>query len=760
MKIKGKVRCILLVIILVVLIGCVSYASSDDVTQKLYQDITINSDGSITIKEAALLSGEYNGRSREIKYKSNNSVTFSGIYSNFAGNTDIYDGTNIKNIKIYDISQNNFNTIDDIGNEEKEYEEVKSASNGKYGVYTMYRSGTGAEFKIFCPNRKRKVFCMEYTIEDAVVVHNDIAELYWNLMGNNYREEIEDFQAKVHLPGEDNDLRVWTHGPLTGVNKILDNKTVMFSDENVKPYRAETIRLMFNKDLVPNASKKSNVNGRENILKYENMMANDANAEREKEKLNKINEASQSVKELEETPTMYKYNYALKEVNSLEDSKEKEEFLTRIENVKDVVNITWKEYIEHKLDHLSSGYMLTRSYVESLSEDISEGFDEEAKAKYKKELIKYEEILDARDARTRVISKSIVIITYVILLIAIIYELIKIVRERNICKDIYYRDFPDDYNPYIIEYLMKKRITNLSISTTILNLINKKVIKLEENPKDKKDAILILENENANLNNAENEIISMLFSLVGNNNRCTLEELKNYGKTESKAISLQNKIKRFKKEAKIEAKTEEFFEKPILNIILKIVVIINYVFSLFMAVGVFKGLTDNGGAVLIYLLGVSLVTTIFYMIVNKDKSRTEKGKEKYSKWLAHKRFLKAFGNFDEKDLPDITLWDKYLVTATILGCADKVQKKMKLYINNNNSDVTAIDYILLDNLISNNMARSINNAVRYSINNASATISSSSSGGGFGGGSSFGGGGGRRWRRRRSFLITNNKNHI
>lgn len=215
MKIKGKlVIAIILFIMAILSINANSYAS-EDITQKLYQDVTINEDGSITVKEAALLSGDYNGRSREIKFKNSSSTTFTGIYSNFAGNTDIYDGTAITNIKVYDISQSNFNKFDDIANIEKQYKEVSSASKGDYGVYTLDEYSTESDFKIYCPAKKKKVFYIEYTVKDAVVIHNDIAELYWNLIGNNYREGIEDFQVKVHLPGEDNDLRVWTHGPLS-----------------------------------------------------------------------------------------------------------------------------------------------------------------------------------------------------------------------------------------------------------------------------------------------------------------------------------------------------------------------------------------------------------------------------------------------------------------------------------------------------------------------------------------------------------------
>lgn len=743
---KKILSCLFLTLISCLMIINASYAA--DVTEKFYQDITINNDGSITIKEAAVLSGDYNGRSREIRYKNSNSVKFTGIYSNFAGNTDIYDGTDITNIKIYDISQSNFDTIDDINKIENEYKKVDNASNGKYGVYTMSTYSTGLDFKIFCPARKKKVFCMEYTIKDAVAVHNDVAELYWNLIGNAYREEIEDFQVIVHLPGEDNDVRVWTHGPLSGVNKILDNKTVSFSDKDVKARQQETIRIMFNKDLVPNANKRSNVDGRENILKYEEMMANNANATRENQKLEEINSASQTVMTLEESPTMYMYNYALKKVKRLSNSEEKEEFLARIEKVKDAVNENWRENIENELEYYSMpGASLKRYWIERLKENVEEGFDEEAKAKYLQEVAKLEEVLDTKEAKRRTRSKIIVAIPYALLAIAMVYEVIKITNERNLCKDLYYRDFPGDYNPYVLEYLMKRKITNLSISTTILNLINKNVIKLEENPEDKKDAILRFKDTEANLTDAEKDITTMLFSLVGNNNRCTLKQLKRYGTTESRARSLQRKINAFKKNAKVEAEVEGFFEKDTKNILLKIAILFNYVFSLFMAMGIFIGNTTD--SILQYFLGTTIISFVFFKVTNAYKNRSKAGAEEYSKWLAHKRFLKDFGKFDEKDLPDITLWDKYLVTATVLGCADKVQKKMKLYINNNSDfDTTRASYYLLSSSINNNMVRSIEKAVNGSIGTARSTISasssgSSSSGGGFGGGSSSGGGGGR-----------------
>ena len=479
---------------------------------------------------------------------------------------------------------------------------------------------------------------------------------------------------------------------------------------------------MFDKNLVPNGIKKSSVNGRENILKYEEMMANDANAERENAKLKSINEASQAVINLEETPQIYWYNKALGCVSKIEDSEEKQEFFQRIERLKEIVNLDWKENIEHKIERLSrSNYLyLNRETLKSLEDDIEEGFDEEAKSKYNESIKLFTNILDIKDEKTRNICRTIVIIVYILLSIVVVYILVKIIRERNIFKGKYYREFPGDYNPYVIEYLMKRRITNLSISATILNLIAKKVIKLEEIPDDKKDVKLILNKSNEALNVPETKILDILFNLVGNNNICTLKELKNYGKIEYKAKQLKNKIDSFKSEAKKEANSKNYFKSNIVTILIKVIIVIIYIISLFMTIGVFKN-TNNPLGVLLYILGISVITFTFYYIVNNDKNRTDKGKEEFSKWIAHRRFLKDFSKFDEKDLPEIALWEKYLVTATILGCANKVQDKMKLYINDS-IDNYAMDYYLLTTAINNDFVRTINRSINSSISTANSTI--------------------------------------
>ena len=126
--------------------------------------------------------------------------------------------------------------------------------------------------------------------------------------------------------------------------------------------------------------------------------------------------------------------------------------------------------------------------------------------------------------------------------------------------------------------------------------------------------------------------------------------------------------------------------------------------------------------------------------------------EHYKKWKAFRNFLSDFGRFDEKELPEITLWEKYLVYAHILGCAKNLEKQMKFKIKEIYPDdnvPTMMDFYIMDRMMDANIARSITSTVHSAVSASNSTIASSTassiggSGGGFsGGGGSFGGGGG------------------
>ena len=150
------------------------------------------------------------------------------------------------------------------------------------------------------------------------------------------------------------------------------------------------------------------------------------------------------------------------------------------------------------------------------------------------------------------------------------------------------------------------------------------------------------------------------------------------------------------------------------------------------------------------LLLIVICVGVWYAIPSK---RTYEGALAYKKWKALEKFLKDFGSFADKEVPEIALWEKYLVYATLFGCAKEVSKVMDMRFKEYNT--TGIDYYdswvtsyYINDLISSSVRTSVASAqsAKYASESSSSSGSwSSGSGGGGGfssGGGSFGGGGG------------------
>lgn len=159
------------------------------------------------------------------------------------------------------------------------------------------------------------------------------------------------------------------------------------------------------------------------------------------------------------------------------------------------------------------------------------------------------------------------------------------------------------------------------------------------------------------------------------------------------------------------------------------------------------------------IIGILLIINAipYFIMTNKTRQLTDKGLEEKAKWVGLKRYMEDFSLLNEKEVPDLKLWEKYLVFATAFGIADKVLKQLKIrYPELQNID--GYDYAYMHMLYHSSLNNSFLNTLNTSVNkvymggmSAEAARngydgSNFSSGGGFGGGFS-GGGGGRRRRR-------------
>lgn len=612
-----------------------------DGTARYYIEVNVLDTGDAEIKELKLMDGVYKGYKTSIRYKSNGLSKFDGSKSSFEG-SDIYNASALTNVKVYDVK---FTTTDFsvINKENKEFVLVNSAKKGDYGVYTKTKNSEGVDIMSYQPSSYARASLITYTLKDLVVVHNDIAEIAHDFIGTDYAEEINNLIIRINLPSSSKELRIFSHGPLNGNNRIIDDKSVEITYKRLPKNNPVDARVVFDKSLVTKATKKSNADGLNKILEVEKERANSANKLRE-------------------------------------SARKREKML-----------------------------------------------------------------------QTLAIIMEILLGIWLIGLIAIVYKFYnKNDKEyRSEFDGKYFRDFPEEYTPSTVSYLMNKSINNLSFNAGILDLIRKKAITIEEVTIDKKGLFKnkqqkdykLSRNMNFNLDTlstSEKKLFNLLIGTVGNGDYVILGDMKEFSKDYDNAKRLISGYDSWRYACESEAETEEFYEntkKEKTNCILYSLIFIPITF-LALLCG-----SNMGRVLLMDLFGILAI--IYFSSATK---RTKKGNEQYHKWKGLKNFLADFGRLDEKDLPEIKLWERYLVYATMFGLAVKVQNAMKMNLERMNySDNIDFTYLYFDNYYFSNL---MTNAVNSSFSSARGTISthelassSDSSSGGYGGGSSFGGGG-------------------
>ncbi len=326
---------------------------------------------------------------------------------------------------------------------------------------------------------------------------------------------------------------------------------------------------------------------------------------------------------------------------------------------------------------------------------------------------------------------------YILLVIGFVYVYLKYDKElKSDFNHKYNRDFIDDYNVEVVDYLMNHNVTENALSASVMNLIYKKNIKAEAIP-DKKDSYTFTLLNRDNLNDAENSLVDFLFTTVGNGNTFTTMALKKYASNATTCRDFMSSYTNWKNKVIIDGKSQNFFEKKRNYVWIPFVLLIYSIILL-------TFISSNNIEMFFGILTI-FFAIIFMIYAIACTKKTKKGIEHYTKWKAFKNFLNDFGNFSIKELPEIALWERYLVYATVFGLADKVEKAMNVKITEFDN-VDSADYIMFTHIHNMHMASIISSSMHSAINSSQVSInranasSSMSSGGGFGGGFSGGGG--------------------
>jgi len=675
------------IIMLIMILIPIKINAYDEGISKYYIDITILENGSLHVKELIILNGEFNGFERIINYKNNRLSKFDGSLDSFRG-SDIYNGTGIDLISIKNIDVNSnsaFNVLYDDGDV---FKEVSYASKGDYGVYTRTVTSVGNEYLIYNPDKgSEKGFYLEYTLMNFGVVHNDVGEVAVNLF-DELTEYVDILEIKIHIPNNKTLLRGWAHGPLTGEITLVNNNLVEVRATKIEPNNPIDIRLAFDKEVIKNSIKFSNVEALDKIVEVETELANIANAQREQYKKQLEQEAIAFVNFAKENPNRENYEAALVSVNYLSDGDVKTNLQNELVDILKVVEAK-ERFFRNLFVVIFTGWTLGLILI---IHRVYKKYDKEYEAQFKGD---------------------------------------------------YYREIPANYGPEVLGYLLNKKIGSNELSASIMNLINKKVIAVEKVMGSKKEDYLFKQNDlTVFTTTAEQKALELLFN---GRKEVKLSVFKKEAKTlYSNFLETYND---WVLQATALSKAEEFYEENNSKFVWVLYSILGFVLTFML----YRSYINIFIYIVMFIL--SLGSLIYFASITK---RSKKGNEDYAKWNGLKRFLKDFSTMDTKSLPEVSLWEKYLVYAITLGCAKKLSKDMQLKVQEMNTyDSTMLDMYDIGYML--NLNRIINASVISSVQAAQAELtrekmseissSSSSSGGGFGGGfssggGSFGGGGG------------------
>lgn len=334
----------------------------------------------------------------------------------------------------------------------------------------------------------------------------------------------------------------------------------------------------------------------------------------------------------------------------------------------------------------------------------------------------------------------------------------------------YYRDFPrEDATPAEAAYLYYFKNGGINyqmskiLSSTMLDLCLKKYIEFEVQPKSfGKDEIIVkmLEGRNAEtLKENEKTIYELLDKIKKTEtNSFTMKDLEKYAKNHYGTFL--NKLEKISNQVQKEEENLKNYDKEIKNKGNKwagigTAYIVGTVISLgaMLILGVFTWAVP-----VLVTLPLFILSLCYYKLAGRFDGLTQKGVDEKEQWKGLKKYMEDFSMMDEKSVPELVLWEKYLVFATAFGIADKVLKQLKVkypeFSNEEYMNTTTYLYLMNRGNFSTSFVNSLNTSVNRAYNSgvsARATANgysygNSSSGGGFGGGFSGGGGFGRRWR--------------
>lgn len=358
------------------------------------------------------------------------------------------------------------------------------------------------------------------------------------------------------------------------------------------------------------------------------------------------------------------------------------------------------------------------------------------------------------------------LITLVVIIICVllsVFSIVRAIKNANKFKGKskyrptqeleYYRDLPrKNATPAQSLYVYFETKSGIAdndigkvVSATLLNLNLKKHLEFQVEKEKNKEKITmkILNTDTSDLSADEKVIFEFLQKACKGSNEITVKDFEKYIKRTSNTniLALKTDINWQTKKELInqqiyDAEQEKVYKKQSSQTTIYAIIIF---FAIF-AIAFTSEFLNVFGYIGIFGLIVCQVIAIVInsKTLNKINVYTQKGIDEKEMWRGLKKYMEDFSMLDKREVPEIAIWEHFLVFATAFGIADKVLKQLKVIYPNIENDLNVNTYTCMYFMMNTNFSRSFSNAISTSM--SSAYSSASGGGGGFSGG----GGGGRR----------------
>lgn len=251
--------CIVCALMIIVNLGIAAPAFARDYSiPQVDIDATITADGSLEVREERVFS--FDG-------------SFNGVYWNlsqgeFQGRTVTVDVISAGEIE---------------GGRETAYELTGSGDNRTYSIEEY---GSSLRLKIYARHSDEDAhFVITYRINNVVLRHADVAELYWQFVTEGWDVESQNISCTIHLPvpeGQsvvpEDTVRAWGHGPLDA-SLAFSGSDIVYTVPGIGSSEFAEARVVFPESWIPDAAQDSS-SALADILQEEQREADEANRQR------------------------------------------------------------------------------------------------------------------------------------------------------------------------------------------------------------------------------------------------------------------------------------------------------------------------------------------------------------------------------------------------------------------------------------------------------------------------------------------------